>query len=102
MTSAVCRCIRDGSNRSSGRFQRVLDRGALPDLTMENWVRLLKRISAHSTRIGLNQDLPRIGEIWLPLWCAALKEATYCLQVKSSGGAGGGRPLDGDIRVGGR
>lgn len=38
-------------------IQRAFDCGALPDLTMEDLARLLKGISAHSTRIGLNQDL---------------------------------------------
>ncbi|RZL81798.1 MAG: integrase, partial [Sphingomonas sp.] len=36
--------------------------GALPDLTSEDLARLLKGISAHSTRIGLNQDLFATGE----------------------------------------
>ena len=42
--------------------QRAFDRGALPDLTAEDVARLLKGISAHSTRIGLNQDLFSVGE----------------------------------------
>ena len=43
-------------------IQRAYDRGALPDLTAEDLARLLKGISAHSTRIGLNQDLFASGE----------------------------------------
>lgn len=43
-------------------IRRSFDRGALPDLTAEHLTRLLKGISAHSTRIGLNQDLFASGE----------------------------------------
>jgi integrase len=43
-------------------IQRAFDNGALPDLTAENLVQLLKGISAHSTRVGLNQDLFAVGE----------------------------------------
>ncbi|WP_066547942.1 MULTISPECIES: tyrosine-type recombinase/integrase [unclassified Sphingomonas] len=43
-------------------IQRAFDRGALPDLTADDLARLLKGISAHSTRIGLNQDLFASGE----------------------------------------
>ncbi|MBJ7378769.1 integrase [Sphingobium sp.] len=43
-------------------IQRAFDVGALPDLTAEDLARLLKGISAHSTRIGLNQDLFASGE----------------------------------------
>ena len=43
-------------------IQRAFDLGALPDLTGEDLSRLLKGISAHSTRIGLNQDLFASGE----------------------------------------
>jgi hypothetical protein len=43
-------------------IQRAFDGGALPDLTSEDLARLLKGISAHSTRIGLNQDLFATGE----------------------------------------
>ncbi len=41
---------------------RAFDRGALSDLTADDLTRLLKGISAHSTRIGLNQDLFASGE----------------------------------------
>ena len=40
----------------------AFDRGALPDLTADDLARLLKGISAHSTRVGLNQDLFASGE----------------------------------------
>jgi len=43
-------------------IQRAFDRGDLPDLTAEDLKRLLQGISAHSTRIGLNQDLFASGE----------------------------------------
>jgi integrase len=38
-------------------IQRAFDAGALAGLTTDDLVRLLKGISAHSTRVGLNQDL---------------------------------------------
>lgn len=41
---------------------RAFDRGALPDLTADDLARLLKGVSAHSTRVGLNQDLFASGE----------------------------------------
>lgn len=43
-------------------IQRAFDRGALPDLTADDLSRLLKGVSAHSTRVGLNQDLFASGE----------------------------------------
>ena len=43
-------------------IQRAFDRGALADLTADNLARLLKEVSAHSTRVGLNQDLFASGE----------------------------------------
>ena len=43
-------------------IQRAFDRGALGDLTADDLARLLKGISAHSTRVGLNQDLFASGE----------------------------------------
>nr|WP_231708538.1 site-specific integrase [Sphingomonas populi] len=43
-------------------IQRAFDRGALPDLTSDDLERVLKGISAHSTRVGLNQDLFTSGE----------------------------------------
>lgn len=43
-------------------IQRAFDCGALADLTADDLVRLLKGISAHSTRVGLNQDLFTSGE----------------------------------------
>ena len=43
-------------------IKRAFDAGALPDLTKDDLERLLKGISAHSTRVGLNQDLFTSGE----------------------------------------
>jgi site-specific recombinase XerC len=43
-------------------IQRAFDCGALEDLTADDLTRLLKGISAHSTRVGLNQDLFTSGE----------------------------------------
>ncbi|MBJ7440863.1 MAG: integrase [Sphingopyxis sp.] len=43
-------------------IQRAFDAGALPDLTKDDMTRSLKGISAHSTRVGLNQDLFTSGE----------------------------------------
>jgi len=43
-------------------IRRAFNAGALSDLTSEDLVRLTKGISAHSTRIGLNQDLFASGE----------------------------------------
>ncbi|MEJ7935980.1 tyrosine-type recombinase/integrase [Sphingobium sp. AN558] len=43
-------------------IQRAFERGALADLTADDLARLLKGISAHSTRVGLNQDLFTSGE----------------------------------------
>lgn len=41
---------------------RAFEAGALPDLTRDDLERVLKGISAHSTRVGLNQDLFASGE----------------------------------------
>lgn len=43
-------------------IRRAFDCGALADLTSDDLTRLLKGISAHSTRVGLNQDLFASGE----------------------------------------
>ena len=43
-------------------IQRAFDRGTLSDLTTDDLARSLKGISAHSTRVGLNQDLFASGE----------------------------------------
>jgi site-specific recombinase XerD len=43
-------------------IQRAFDGGALPDLTADDLARLIKGVSAHSTRVGLNQDLFASGE----------------------------------------
>ncbi len=41
---------------------RAFEKGALPDLTKDDLARLLARVSGHSTRVGLNQDLFASGE----------------------------------------
>ncbi|MBH0115206.1 site-specific integrase [Novosphingobium sp. YJ-S2-02] len=41
---------------------RAFEAGALPDLTRDDLERVLTGISAHSTRVGLNQDLFASGE----------------------------------------
>lgn len=43
-------------------ISRAFERGALADLTADDLARLLKGVSAHSTRVGLNQDLFASGE----------------------------------------
>ena len=43
-------------------IRRAFDRGALGGLTADDLTRLLNGISAHSTRVGLNQDLFASGE----------------------------------------
>lgn len=43
-------------------IQRAFDHGALGDLTADDLARLIKGVSAHSTRVGLNQDLFASGE----------------------------------------
>ena len=43
-------------------IQRAFDAAALTDLTTDDLARLLKGVSAHSTRVGLNQDLFASGE----------------------------------------
>ncbi|MDF0544657.1 tyrosine-type recombinase/integrase [Sphingobium sp. H39-3-25] len=43
-------------------IRKAFDRGALLDLTVDDVARLLKGVSAHSTRVGLNQDLFASGE----------------------------------------
>ncbi len=43
-------------------IQRAFDAGVLPDPTKDDLDRLLKGVSAHSTRVGLNQDLFTSGE----------------------------------------
>ena len=43
-------------------IQRAFERGALADLTADDLARLLTGVSAHSTRVGLNQDLFASGE----------------------------------------
>jgi len=43
-------------------IQRAFDRGMLGDLTVDDLTRLRRGITAHSTRVGLNQDLFASGE----------------------------------------
>lgn len=43
-------------------IRKAFERGALLDLTVDDVARLLKGISAHSTRVGLTQDLFGSGE----------------------------------------
>jgi integrase len=43
-------------------IRKAFERGALLDLTLDDVARLLKGVSAHSTRVGLNQDLFASGE----------------------------------------
>lgn len=43
-------------------IRKAFDRGALLDLTVDDVARLLKGISAHSTRVGLTQDMFVSGE----------------------------------------
>ncbi|MYM00207.1 integrase [Novosphingobium sp. FGD1] len=43
-------------------IRRAFEKGALPDLTRDDLDHWLKRISGHSTRVGLNQDLFASGE----------------------------------------
>jgi len=43
-------------------IRRAFAAGALGDLTADDLARLLKGVSAHSTRVGLNQDLFASGE----------------------------------------
>jgi integrase len=43
-------------------IRRAFERGYLGDLTAEDLTQLLKGVSAHSTRVGLNQDLFTSGE----------------------------------------
>ncbi len=43
-------------------IQGAFDRGALADLTADDRARLIKGVSAHSTRVGLSQDLFTSGE----------------------------------------
>ena len=44
------------------RAQEAWDKGLIPDLTAEEFAQWHKGISAHSTRIGMNNDLFAAGE----------------------------------------
>ena len=43
-------------------IRNAFERGALMDLTIDDVARLLKGVSAHSTRVGLNQNFFTSGE----------------------------------------
>lgn len=43
-------------------IRKAFERGAMMDLTLDDVARLLKGISGHSTRVGLNQNLFAAGE----------------------------------------
>lgn len=60
-------------------IQRAFDIDALPDLTQDDLTRLLKGISAHSTRVGLNQDLFTSGEDLGASWMRCAGRARACL-----------------------
>jgi hypothetical protein len=82
-------------------IQRAFDLGALPDLTAEDLARLLKGISAHSTRIGLNQDLFASGGSRWNHGCVAVEVATDAARLQSQprGGARSGRSVDDETRL---
>lgn len=75
-------------------IQRAFDRSALPDLTEEDIARLLKGISSHSTRIGLNQDLFASGEDLAGImdalrWKSARMPLVYNRNLAAEQGAAG-------------
>jgi len=75
-------------------IQRAFNRGALPDLTAEDIARLLKGISSHSTRIGLNQDLFASGEDLAGImdalrWKSARMPLAYNRNLAAEQGAAG-------------
>lgn len=73
---------------------RAFDRGALPDLTADDLTRLLDGISAHSTRVGLNQDLFANGEDLAGImdalrWKSARMPLAYNRNLAAEQGAAG-------------
>jgi len=75
-------------------IQRAFNRSALPDLTEEDIARLLKGISSHSTRIGLNQDLFASGEDLAGImdalrWKSARMPLAYNRNLAAEQGAAG-------------
>ncbi|MES1983402.1 MAG: tyrosine-type recombinase/integrase [Pseudomonadota bacterium] len=75
-------------------IQRAFDRGALNDLTSDDLARLLKGISAHSTRVGLNQDLFTSGEDLAGImdvlrWKSPRMPLTYNRNLAAEQGAAG-------------
>ena len=77
--------------------RRAFDQGALGDLTADDLDRLLKGISAHSTRVGLNQDLFASGEdlagiMDAPRWKSPQMPLAYNRNLAAEAGAVG-RPI---------
>ncbi len=75
-------------------IQRAFDAGALPDLTKDDMKRSLKGISAHSTRVGLNQDLFTSGEHLAGImdalrWKSARMPLAYNRNLAAEQGAAG-------------
>ncbi len=75
-------------------IQRAFDRGAFPDLTADDLARLLQGVSAHSTRVGLNQDLFVSGEDLAGImdalrWKSARMPLAYNRNLAAEQGAAG-------------
>lgn len=75
-------------------IQRAADRGALTDLTTYDLARLLEGISAHSTRMGFNQDLFTSGEDLVGImdalrWKSPRMPLAYNLNLAAEHGAAG-------------
>jgi len=75
-------------------IRRAFDRGAFPDLTADDLARLLEGISAHSTRVGLNQDLFVSGEDLAGImdalrWKSARMPLAYNRNLAAEQGAAG-------------
>lgn len=74
--------------------RKAHEAGALPDLTDDDLARLLKGISAHSTRAGLNQDLFTSGEdlagiMDAPRWKSPRMPLAYNRNLAAEQGAAG-------------
>ena len=75
-------------------IRQAFDRGALPDLTADDLARVLKGVSAHSTRVGLNQDLFASGEDLAGImdalrWKSPRMPLTYNRNLAAEQGASG-------------
>ena len=75
-------------------IRRAFAAGALPDLTADDLGRLLKGIGAHSTRVGLNQDLFASGEDLAGImdalrWKSARMPLAYNRNLAAEAGAAG-------------